>query len=248
MATKGSMDLNCDLGEGYPHDRAIFPLISSANIACGGHAGDRRSVQEALERCIAHRVAAGAHPAYPDRGNFGRVTMPIFRDALRDALQRQLDLFLDTAAALRVPVHHVKLHGALYHDVSADEELADLVLKLLIDNGFGMVYGASGSRFNALAREHGFRVMDEVFADRAYTPEGGLLPRQLPGAVLQNMTAVCQQLSDILTRGMVMTSEGTPISLHADTICLHGDSPGTEAFIHGIRELLDELQLSIAAP
>lgn len=248
MATQGRIDLNCDLGEGYPHDRAIFPLVSSANIACGGHAGDRVSIRAALDCCARYGVAAGAHPGYPDPANFGRVTMQISREVLRDALAQQLDLFLDAASASGVPVHHAKLHGALYHDAGTDEALADMVFTLLRERGIGMVYGASGGRFNALARAAGLEAVDEVFADRAYAPDDGLLPRHLPGAVLADSRSVREQLRGILTRGEVAASDGTRIGLRAGTVCLHGDTAGAEAFIRDIRALLDELQIPVAAP
>lgn len=248
MAAKETIDLNCDLGEGYPHDQEIFPVISSANIACGGHAGDKKSITTCLDLCERYNVAAGAHPSYPDKENFGRASMKLTELELQNALKRQLDLFYETALQSNISVHHVKLHGALYNDCSFNEELSSLVIEWLKEYGVRMVYGAGGSIFNRIAREKGIIAIDEVFADRSYLPGGMLAPRNRPGALISDPAAVKDQLTSLMTREEVITMAGDKMNLRADTICLHGDSPGAAGFIHLIRDLLKNLNIAVATP
>ena len=248
MEKNNAIDLNCDLGEGYPNDREIFPLISSANIACKGHAGDRKSIQTSLEFCKIYNVAAGAHPSYPDPNNFGRRTMQMDRRTLQDSIRIQLDLFSGIAAKKDIPFHHIKFHGALYNDSSVNIELAAQVLEVLVEYDTPFIYGLSGSLFNHLAEAQGFKVIDEVFADRAYLPDGQLAPRSMPGSVLVDEKKINEQLISILTLNEARCINGEKIKMKVGTVCLHGDTPGAGEFIKDIRKLIKNLNLSISYP
>lgn len=248
MEGNKTIDLNCDLGEGYPHDKDIFPLISSANIACGGHAGDKESITACLELCERYEVAAGAHPSYPNKKNFGRLSMQMERISLQDSIRMQLDLFSEMAIQSNIPVHHIKLHGALYNDCSVKEELAGQVLEVMKEYDIPFIYGLSGSRFNRLAAAQGFRVIDEVFADRAYMPDGQLAPRSMPGAVLADTKTINEQLTSILTLNETKSINGETTKIKAGTVCLHGDTPGAGEFIKEIRNLIIKLNFYISCP
>lgn len=243
-----SVDLNADLGEGYPFDEKLFPLISSANIACGGHAGDEQSIRASLKQCKCLGVSAGAHPSYPDKDNFGRKSLQLGPKELQDALRCQLDLFNESALKENIKTHHVKLHGALYNDCFDHEKLTELVLDVLKEYAVEFIYGPSNSKFNQLAISAGFQVIHEVFADRAYLSSGKLAPRSAEGAVLKDVIQVSEQLKSILLHHEVESMDGGVIQLNADTICLHGDNEHAIDFAKTIRGLLHDWGIDINAP
>ena len=248
MEKSYSIDLNADLGEGYPFDEQLFQLISSANIACGGHAGDEKTIRASLRQCESLAVAAGAHPSYPDKLNFGRKSMQLDRRELQNSLRIQLDLFYEIASEEKIKPHHVKLHGALYNDCFDHEELTLQVLEVLNEYEVDFIYGPSNSKFNQMALSRGFQVIHEVFADRAYLSSGKLAPRSMEGAVLKEIDSMSQQLRSMLLQQELKSMEGETISLKADTVCLHGDNDHAIQFAKMIRRLLQDWKIEILAP
>jgi UPF0271 protein len=227
------IDLSADLGEGADGEDHIWPLIDSANVACGGHIGDEQSMREAVARAREHGVRLGAHPSYPDRENFGRVSLSIAHDALRASLITQLD-------ALRAfaPLHHVKPHGALYNDAHRDRALAEVIVDAiggLADaiNDLAVVCSDS-SQMATVARERGVRVIREAFADRRYEPDGSLMSRKLAGSLL-TVNEAAQQAAMLAAEGAAITRDGSRISIPFDTICIHADMQHAVERLRAIR-------------
>ena len=234
------IDLNTDLGEGCGDDAGLMSVISSCNVACGGHAGDTASMREAVRLAHAHGVRIGAHPSYPDREGFGRRAMPIEGGNLKAALRQQIASLAAIAAEEGTALTHVKPHGALYNQAAIDAPLARLVSEIVAEGlpGAALV-GPPGSELEAAAAETGLSFLAEGFADRAYTAEGRLVPRSEPGAVLECDEDRLAQALQIAREGEVTAHNGLTINLPARTICLHGDSPGALASAHAIRAALE---------
>lgn len=216
--------LNADVGEGGD-DAALYPWLDEANIACGGHAGDERSMRTALDRCAAHGVAPGAHPGFPDRATFGRV-LPAAFDAAQvgEALVRQVAALARAADALHLPLAHVKLHGALYHRCALDADLAVALATRLRDacGGLPTVWLAGSPGWSRLAAA-GFAVRAEGFIDRGYRTDGTLVPRGEPGDLITDPALAAAQ-AERLARGG-----------RCDTLCVHSDSPGAVAILREAR-------------
>lgn len=221
------VDLNCDVGEGVGNERQLFPYISSCNIACGGHAGNRASMEEIV--CLAGEagVRPGAHPSYPDRENFGRKSMDLSVAELEETLLQQLRLMDEAAASAGVPLHHIKAHGALYNDLAANPALAREYFRILAPyRDSRVLFLPAGSDLPGLASSLGYTVWAEAFADRAYNADGSLASRSEPGAVLTEAPRVFRQVRDLVVTGRATTPDGQEIQLVPDTICIHGDTPG----------------------
>ena len=234
------IDFNCDLGEGCGDDAAIMPWITSANIACGGHAGDDGTIRETLRLCRAHRVTAGAHPGYEDRAHFGRRELPLSSDDIRALIRDQIERIRVIADDERVRLHHIKPHGALYNLSARDPEIALAIAKAIheIDPGLVLV-GLSGSQSIHAAESIGLRVAHEVFAERGYAADGQLLPRSARGAVIESLDASIAQALDLALHGRVLAADGTSLALRADTLCLHGDRSDAATFARALREALE---------
>lgn len=227
------IDLSADLGEGSPGEDEIWPLISSANVACGGHTGDEASMRHAVERAREHNVRLGAHPSYPDRENFGRRSMEIAPNILKQSL-------IDQIESLRAvgDVHHVKPHGALYNDAHKDRALADVIIDAMrtIDPSLAIV-APDTSQMAAAARAEGTRVIREAFADRRYEPDGSLVSRKIPGSTLTIDEAVAQ--ADLLAHeSTVIARDGMRVSIAFDTVCIHADMEGALERLRAIRARL----------
>lgn len=233
MTSPRTIDLNCDLGEGAGHDAAVMPLISSANIASGGHAGDRQSMLEAVLLARDHGVAIGCHPGHDDPAHFGRRPLPISPEAAADLIASQLTRF---AAITGADLHHVKLHGALYHQVGNDEDLAAAVSRRLATDWPQLaLFAAAGSRLAVIAREEGLRVAAEAFADRRYDARGGLVPRSDANAVIDCPETAAAQAVAIVSTGRVTAATGSAVSIAADTLCIHGDGDDPAGCLRAIR-------------
>ena len=226
------IDLSADLGEGSPGEDEIWPLITSANIACGGHIGDEQSMREAARRARKHNVRFGAHPSYPDRDNFGRKSLSISPDDLRASLLAQI-----AALAAFAPVHHVKPHGALYNDAHKDRALADVIISAL-DSSMAIV-APDRSQMAAAARDAGLRVIREAFADRRYEPDGSLTPRSIPGSTL-TVEEAAAQAALLVHDSAVIARDGTRLAIAFDTICIHADMPNAIDRLRAIRRTIDK--------
>lgn len=212
------IDLSADLGEGTPGEEELWPLLTSANVACGGHAGDEESMRNAARFAREYNVRFGAHPSYPDRENFGRKSLDLAPDALRASLIAQLQS-LGTFAN----VEHVKPHGALYNDAHKHRALANVIVEAMraVDESMALV-APGHSQMAAAARDAGLRVIREAFADRRYEPDGSLTPRSIPGSTLTAEEAAAQ--AELLASdGIVIARDATRIPLQFDTICIHAD-------------------------
>lgn len=242
-----TVDLNADLGEGMPHDAELMSLITSANIACGGHAGDDDMIRRTIDLALRHGVAVGAHPGYEDRNGFGRYELTLPPGEVRGLLLRQVERVRRAAEELGARLTHVKPHGALYNQAarggSIAAELIDAVRSLDVPLALVVLCGSPLAR---KARSAGVRVIEEAFADRTYQPDGTLTPRHRSNALIEaDDDAVRQALCLVLT-GQVTTTDGGIIRMRADTICLHGDSPRAVSFARRLREALRSVHVRIA--
>ena len=224
------IDLSADLGEGSPDEAEIWPLITSANVACGGHTGDEQSMREAARLAQQHGVRFGAHPSYPDRENFGRKTLSIPADELRDSLIAQI-------AALNIfaRVQHVKPHGALYNDAHKKRALADVIVQAMRDVDVALsIVAPDHSQMAASARAAGMNVIREAFADRRYEPDGSLTPRSIPRSTLTVEESVVQAAL-LVNESAVVTRDGSRVSIAYDTICIHADMANAVERLRAIR-------------
>ena len=247
------MDLNADLGEtvdGVPtaDDEAMFALVSSANVACGGHAGDEESMRASVERATRFGVAIGAHPSYEDRAAFGRRPLTPAASELRASVARQLDALEAAGADLR----YVKPHGALYHAVSAAPAQAAAVVAAVADHAARLgrplpVLGLPGAIVEAAAAA-GLPFVHEAFLDRGYTASGGLVPRDRPGALVDDPARVADRALRLVAEGTVDTVDGTRIAVDAASLCLHGDTPAAVAMARAVRAALDAAGIEVRAP
>ncbi|TDE95952.1 LamB/YcsF family protein [Occultella glacieicola] len=232
------LDLNADLGEGVGDDEAMLAVVTSANVACGGHAGDPDSMRRVCEAAAARGVRVGAHVAYPDPENFGRTFLDLAEEDLLGHLTDQLGALADVAARAGTRVSYVKPHGALYHAAGSHPPHARAVVRLARAAGLALV-GAPGGLDLDLAREAGLGAVAEGFADRAYTPLGTLVPRTEAGAVLHDAATIAARVADLIRTGTMTAVDGTAIRLDVRTLCVHGDTPGAVAIATRVRAELE---------
>lgn len=237
---RAGVDLNADVGEGGGEDERLIPLITSANIASGGHAGDAASMARAVDLAIAAGAAVGAHPGLEDRENFGRIERRVSPLAVRDLVWRQGDALRRIAEKRGVRVEHVKPHGALYHMATRDPAVASAIVEAVAELGGAIVFAPPGSVLAAAARTRGLPVAEEVFADRRYRADGTLVPRGDSRAMIEDRDEAVAQALGIILGGRVRVEGGPDIPLRADTICLHGDSGHAVAFARQLRAALRE--------
>jgi 5-oxoprolinase (ATP-hydrolysing) subunit A len=243
-----SIDLNCDLGEGAPHDAEIMPLISSANIACGVHAGDAALMQSTVELAVKHGVAIGAHPSLDDRENFGRRELPVTPGQVRALVVAQTRLLQAIARQSGAKVRHVKPHGALYNMCARDAALAEAVAGAVAEVDPALIlFGLAGSRLVEAGRARGLTVASEVFADRTYQADGSLTPRARADAFLETSTATWEQVQRIVRERRVRATTGELVPIAADTICIHGDGRHALFFAQRLRRELRDLGVQVKA-
>lgn len=243
------VDLNCDLGEGSGHDAEIMPLISSVNIACGGHAGDEDTMRATVALALQHGVAVGAHPGLADRANFGRVEQPLTSAQARGLVLRQVERLQAVAGAAGTQVGHVKPHGALYNMAARDAGLAQAVAEAVyeVDSRLLLV-GLAGSRLVEAGQACGLRVMHEVFADRTYQADGSLTPRHRPEALITEAARAAAQVLRMVREGRVRATDGSEVAIRADTVCLHGDGSHAVEFARAIVSALNSAGVQIRRP
>ena len=229
-----AIDLNADLGEGDPHDAELLTIVSSCNIACGGHAGDEASMRATIASAVSNNVAIGAHPSYPDRDGFGRRSNFLTGDELRVSLLAQINTLASIANELGAALVHIKPHGALYNDAVNDRELADLVAGCNATAAPGTAFvGLPDSEMQRAASRHSLNFVAEGFIDRAYQNDGQLVPRSEPGAVHESLELVLPQAISLVGK--------------VDTLCIHGDTPGAVAAATAVRDALEKQGVEIRA-
>lgn len=240
------IDLNCDMGEGIGNDTAIMPYISSANIACGYHAGDEETMKRTVELCIKHKVVIGAHPSFDDRKNFGRTDMHVSSSEVYDLITKQINLLDKIAKQYGTSLHHVKPHGALYNMSAKSDELATTIAQAIKDIDEKLiVYGLSGSCSVFKAKEISLKTANEVFADRTYQDDGSLTPRSKPNALIEDEDKCISQVLQMIKEGTVTTLSRKTIPINADTICIHGDGKHAVEFAKRIHETLVNEKIKI---
>ena len=236
------IDLSADVAEGAPGEEEIWPMISSANVACGGHVGDAMSMTEAVRRAKRTSVNIGAHPSYPDRANFGRKSMAMSPPALRATLIDQIAALRDIAAREKVPLRHVKPHGALYNDAHKDVVLAGVIIDAIrdVDRNLSIVC-SNTSQMATAARAAGTRVIREAFADRRYNADGSLVTRSIAGSLL-TVEEAAEQAELLAKQRAVIARDGTRISVAYDTICVHADMEHAVDRLRAIRQRLGGIE------
>lgn len=241
--------INADLGEGCKTatgacaDEKIIPYIDLANIACGGHAGDEKTIRKTIALAKQYNVKIGAHPSYPDRENFGRKPMTLSPTELTSCLTKQLDLILKFADESGVVLNHIKPHGALYNQAAFDEQLATSLVAIFqrFDNTLPII-ALANSALASVARIQGAQVMAEGFADRRYTQKGLLTSRLDPGAVIEDTTEAMKQAAMLIDHQQVSTIDQHTISIKIDTLCLHGDGKQAIALAKGLHKAINEVR------
>ena len=239
-------DLNCDMGEGMDTDASIMPWISSANIACGYHAGNRETMKVTVALAMQYQVAVGAHPGFKDKANFGRTEQQLTENALFDLVTEQVYQLQTVCREAGCPLHHVKPHGALYNMAARDMVMSAVIARAVqsVDEKL-VLYGLSGSFLIMEAAKLGLQTASEVFADRAYENNGSLRNRKYPDALIIKEKDCLQQVLQMILEGTVESIEGNTITLQADTICLHGDGINAAAFAKIIHLTLKEHHIDI---
>jgi 5-oxoprolinase (ATP-hydrolysing) subunit A len=245
------VDLNADVGESYGvyrigSDEELLQQVTSANIACGWHAGDPPVMERTAGLCRRFQVRAGAHPGYPDLQGFGRRNMQFSEGEVRTFVLYQLGALSGFLARVGITMRHVKPHGALYNQASADEYLARGIVGAILDFDATLILlGLSGSLLLDLARERGVRVAREAFADRAYNSDGTLVSRRLPGALIEDPAEAAERAVRMVTEGVVRSIHGIDIPIAADSICIHGDMPGAVESARRLREALQKAAVEV---
>ena len=247
------VDLNCDMGESFGawkmgNDAALLDHVTSANIACGFHAGDPTTIRKTIELALEKKVAIGAHPGYPDLQGFGRRSMTIKPDEVFDLVLYQVAAVKGICESLGGRLHHVKPHGALYNQAVNDRNLSAAIARAVAKADPNLIYfGLAGSQMLADAEELGLRTAAEVFADRTYRSDGTLTPRTEPNAFIRNIEQSISQVLQMVGTRTVTTIAGEAVPIEAETICIHGDSPGALDFAIAIRQALSDANVMVQA-
>ena len=243
------IDLNSDLGEGAGHDDEILPLVSSANIACGFHAGTPAGIFSSIRVAKEKGVAVGAHPSLDDRKNFGRTEMQVASTEVYALVAYQVGAFQALCLAAGVSMNHVKPHGALYNMAVRDRRLSDAIARgvLAVDKD-AILFAPAGTELFMAAREVGMQTASEVFADRNYNSDGSLVSRTRPDALLRDPGEAAERVIRMLKEGKIRAVDGRDVAVQPETICLHGDTPGAVEFARMLRERLEGEGIEIAAP
>ena len=243
------VDLNADLGEGAGHDDELLALVTSANIACGFHAGDAETMHRSIEGARDRKVAVGAHPSLFDRENFGRREFAVKSGEVFDAVVYQLGIFQAIAEAAGVRPNHVKPHGALYNMAARDQELANAIGRAIakIDTKL-ILFAPQNSALARAGTTNGLQIAHEVFADRNYLSDGSLVPRTRPDALLRDPGEAAARVVRMLCEGKVRSVDGADVDVRAETVCVHGDTPGAVDFARVLHSRLESEGVTIRAP
>ena len=240
------IDINCDVGEGVENEEAIFPFISSCNIACGGHAGDSETIRRIVKLAKRYNIAIGAHPSYPDKENFGRVSVKMTPDHFKQSMQEQLSQIYTIIREEDAVLHHIKPHGALYNDLAKDASLAALFLETIEGcEENTILYVPYQSCLEQLALQHQYKIKREAFADRSYNEDLSLVSRTVPKALLIKEEEVFHQLLEMIIKEQVHTIEGKTVKITADTYCIHGDTPNVLQILTYLTTHLQKENISI---
>jgi len=241
-----SIDINCDVGEGVGNEADIFPYISSCNIACGGHAGDKETMLKITSLAKQHTIKVGSHPSYPDKANFGREVMDISNRDLIQSIKQQLSDFDEVLEQQGIHLHHIKAHGALYNKTAKDEDVAKIYLEAINDyKERAILYVPFGSVIAEQAVARGFKVWFEAFADRNYNSDLSLVSRKQENALIEEPEGVLKHILPIIKKGEVLTVDGRLLKIQADTLCIHGDTVSALKILTYLSKQLPQKQVRI---
>jgi UPF0271 protein len=247
------IDLNCDMGESYGawhmgNDEAVLEHVTSANVACGFHGGDPRTMRATVTMALARGVAIGAHPGFPDLQGFGRRPMTLSKSEAYETVLYQIGALAGFAQAAGTRLVHVKAHGMLYNMAVRDSGLAEAIAQAVHDFDRNLVFfGLAGSELIRAGEKLGLQTASEVFADRSYQDDGSLTPRSQPGAMIEDVEVSVTQVKRMVLEGVVRSVSGKDVPVRADTLCVHGDQPGAVAFARRIRSELAAEGVKVAA-
>lgn len=233
------MDLNADLGEGGPSDAELLDVVTSASVACGLHAGDPLTMLETARMAAARGVAVGAHPSYPDRDGFGRRPMKMSDDELFASVVYQVGAMAAAASAAGTSLAYVKAHGALYNQAASERAVAETLVRAVAAAGLPLLC-PPGSQTQAAAEAAGVTCFAEAFADRGYRPDGSLVPRGRPGSIVGDPDEVARRAVRMAREGVIHVVDGSVREIGADSICIHGDTPGALGLARSVRRALEE--------
>ncbi|MGM0581841.1 MAG: 5-oxoprolinase subunit PxpA [Bacteroidota bacterium] len=242
-----SIDINCDLGESFGqfimgNDDAIFPHISSCNIACGFHGGDPLHIENSIAKAIKYNVQIGAHPSYPDLAGFGRRKILLSSEELKASVKYQVSALKGMVESQGGKLNYIKAHGALYNSIAHDEIEAKVFLSAVKEiNPDLAILGLAGSPFQEITENHGFRFIREGFLDRRYQEDGSLMPRKVRDSVLETVEDSLKQFKSISQKGEVETANGNVIPMQVDSLCIHGDNPLAEEILKEIHRSKDHI-------
>jgi len=248
-----SIDINCDVGElpaaiADGTQESLMPWLTSVNIACGGHAGDDATMRATVEQALRRNLAIGAHPGYPDPDNFGRVPLKMSGDDVAAFVATQVRGLVRISGEFHVQVRHVKPHGALYNQAAKDAKLAAAIAEGLKRAQLDAVLvGLAGSAMLGAFRASGFRAVGEAFADRRYESDGSLRARALPGALIEDADEAAAQALQIAEHRTVVAADGKEIRVEAETICIHGDTPGAAKIAQAVAQAFRHAGISLRA-
>ena len=232
------MDINCDMGEGMSNDALIMPLISSANIACGYHAGDETTMRTTIALAQKYNVNIGAHPSFKDNENFGRTEMQLSKKEIYDLMIVQMQLMQDIAKEMQATIQHIKPHGALYNMSAKNLEIAEVIARAVRDfNKELVLFGMSGSLSIEAAKKMGIKTKSEVFADRTYQDDGSLTSRKEANAMIVTVEECLAHVKEMVENKRVISVNGKSIPIVADTICIHGDGNKAVEFAEAISKI-----------
>jgi len=246
-----TIDINCDLGESYGayemgQDDLIMPYITSANIACGYHAGDHNRINKTIKQAAENDVALGAHPGFQDLMGFGRRPMEVDSDEIYNLVVYQIGAVKGFAEVNEVKLHHVKPHGALYNMAGKNKEMAEAIARAVYDMDPQLIlYGLAGSELVKMGKKAGLTVAEEVFADRTYQPDGSLTPRTEKNALIEDADEAVCRVIHMVKEGRIEAVSGSDIAINADTICVHGDGEKALEFVQKLWNGLHDSELTI---
>lgn len=250
-----SIDINCDMGESFGAyilgmDAAVLDHVTSANIACGWHAGDPNVMEKTIKAAKEKGVGIGAHPGLPDLAGFGRRRMDLCPEEIRQSIIYQVGALNGFCSSVNTRLQHIKPHGALYHMAIDSLEVAKAIVRAVasIDKSIYLVTlaGKKGEHITRAAEETGVSIVYEAFPDRAYTPDGTLVPRTTPGSVISDPDEVADRAVSMATEGMITATDGTLIPLNAQTLCVHGDTPAAVKLVKTIKQKMENMNIRLA--
>ncbi|MBO6606646.1 5-oxoprolinase subunit PxpA [Psychroserpens sp.] len=240
------IDINCDLGEGIGNEAELMPYLSSCNIACGGHAGDKKTMRKVAKLAESFDVRIGAHPSFPDREHFGRIVIPMSSEALKATLVEQIETFQNILRDEGLELHHIKPHGALYNLAAKDEQTAEVLVEVLIQIDLNLIlYAPYNSVISKVAAQKGVTIAYEAFMDRNYNDDLSLVSRQEADALITNPETMFEHVNRMINDKQVKTITGRNVKIEAHTFCVHGDGEGVVQNLKYVTKKLQDHNIKI---